>query len=158
MLQIGIILAIAWGAARAAAFLPDGAVIALFCRIPAHCAAFFYGASVEGCPPAFHACGITVEVGRSCAGLLAFTLLCGFSFPFFRRRWLWLWLPGCWGVLLFCNTLRLIAVAPLTALLIDAELMRFERLVHQMAGALFFLPLPAYLAWCLEHGGNSGNE
>ncbi len=160
MLQVAIIAALAWLASRAAFLLPESAVIALFCRIPAFFAAAFHGAALEGHPPFFEVGGITFEVGRSCAGILAFTLLCGFSAPLVsRHRFLWpVWLPGCWVTLLLCNAFRLIAVVPLTLFLADAGLMRFERLMHQTVGSFFFLPLPVYLAWRLQHRGDAGGK
>ncbi len=126
------------------ATLPDAAILALFCRVPAEVAAFYYAVPLDVKMLSFTARGVTLAVTRSCAAtdffaLVAATLL---TARILREGAGWrnlrapLDLLAAWGIALTVNSLRIIALIPVDTVFPKDH----APVVHLLAGVAFFLP------------------
>lgn len=130
------------------AVLPESAVLASFCRVPAEVAAFYYGVPLEVGTLSFAAKGVTLAVTRECAATDFFALvaaaLLAARISRGGRGWRQLvLLPFAWGVTLAVNSLRIIALVPVEAVFPKAH----APVVHLLAGVAFFLPAFAGAWW-----------
>ena len=132
-------------------FLPEQAVLASLCRVPAEVAAFYYGVPLNPETLSFTAKGVTLSVMRPCAAMDFFILVasalltprilredCGVS----RFRGM----PECllaWVITLAVNSLRIIALVPVDAFFPKDH----APVVHMLAGVAFFLPAFAGVWW-----------
>ena len=130
------------------AALPDSAILASFCRVPAVVAAFYYGVPIEAETLSFTARGVTLAVTRACAATDFFALVAAvlLAARILREGWTWrqlALLPIAWGITLAVNSLRIIALVP-----VDAAFPKDHApVVHLLAGVAFFLPAFAGVWW-----------
>ena len=130
------------------AALPESAILASFCRVPAEVAAFYYGAPLEIETLSFTVKGVTLAVTRACAATDFFSLVVAvlLTARILREGWRWrqlVLLPIAWGITLAVNSLRIIALVP-----VDAVFPRDHApVVHLLAGVAFFLPAFAGVWW-----------
>ena len=143
------------------AILPESAILASFCHVPAEIAAFYYGVSLEVGTLSFTAKGVTLAVTRACAATDFFSLVVavlltarilreGVSVRRFRDM---LDLLLAWGITLAVNSLRIIALVPVDAVFPKDH----APVVHLLAGVAFFLPVFAGVWWWM-FGRNLNTE
>ena len=130
------------------AFLPDSAILASFCRVPAEVAAFYYGVPLEAVTLSFTAQGVALAVTRACAATDFFALVAAvlLTARIMREGWRWrqlALLPIAWGITLVVNSLRIIALVPVDAVFPKDH----APIVHLLAGVAFFLPVFAGIWW-----------
>ena len=123
------------------AALPESAILASFCRVPAEVAAFYYGVPIETETLSFTARGVTLAVTRACAATDFFSLVVAvlLTARILREGWRWrqlVLLPIAWGITLAVNSLRIIALVPVDAVFPKDH----APVVHLLAGVAFFLP------------------
>ena len=128
------------------ALLPDSAVLASFCRVPATVAACYYGVPLESATLSFTARGVTLAVTRACAATDFFALVAAVLLTARTLRGGWrmrhlVALPVAWVITLAVNSLRIIALAPVDAVLPKDH----APVVHLLVGVAFFLPVFAYI-------------
>ena len=138
------------------AVLPESVILALFCRVPAEVAAFYYGVPLEAL--SFTARGVTLAVTRACAATDFFALVAAvlLAARILREGWTWrqlALLPIAWGVTLAVNSLRIIALVPVDAVFPKDH----APVVHLLAGVAFFLPAFAGV-WWWAFGRDSSTE
>lgn len=90
------------------AVLPDSAILASFCRVPAEVAAFYYDVPLEAEMLSFTARGVTLAVTRACAATDFFALVAAvlLTARILREGWRWrqlTLLPIAWGITLAIN-------------------------------------------------------
>lgn len=139
------------------AFLPDSAILASFCRVPAEVAAFYYGVALEAETLSFTAKGVTLAVTRACAATDFFALVAAvlLTARIMREGWRWrqlALLPIAWGITLAVNSLRIIALVPVDAVFPKDH----APIVHLLAGVAFFLPVFVVIWWYLFKEGRDG--
>ena len=140
------------------AALPDSAILASFCRVPAEVAGFYYGVPLETETLSFTARGVTLAVTRACAATDFFALVVAVLLTArilregWRLRQLAL-LPIAWGITLAVNSLRIIALVPVDAVFPKDH----APVVHLLAGVAFFLPTFAGVWWWM-FGRNLNTE
>lgn len=136
-------------------FLPHDLVRTLFCAIPAHMAAFYYGVPLRQGDLAFRALGVSLVVAPSCAGL-DFFVLCSSMLVIAlwsrRRVFVMLALPAAYLLTLMLNTLRLIALIPVERVFPKNDV----PIIHLLVGVIFFLPVLCCL-WYTLWGKDSPN-
>lgn len=73
------------------AALPESAILASFCRVPAEVAAFYYGVPLEVEALSFTAKGVTLAVTRACAATDFFALVAAvlLTAQILREGWRW---------------------------------------------------------------------
>ena len=130
------------------AALPESAILASFCRVPAEVAAFYYGVPIETETLSFTARGVTLAVTRACAATDFFSLVVAvlLTARILREGWRWrqlVLLPIAWGITLAVNSLRIIALVPVDAVFPKDH----APVVHLLAGVAFFLPAFAGVWW-----------
>ena len=140
------------------AVLPESVILALFCRVPAEVAAFYYGVPIETETLSFTARGVTLAVTRACAATDFFALVAAvlLAARILREGWTWrqlALLPIAWGVTLAVNSLRIIALVPVDAVFPKDH----APVVHLLAGVAFFLPAFAGV-WWWAFGRDSSTE
>ena len=130
--------------------MPESAVLAQFCRVPAEIAAFYYGVPLDVGTLSFTARGVTLAVTRACAATDFFALLAA---TFLTARILregvrvgdrlrdLLDLLLAWVITLAVNSLRIIALVPVDALFPKDH----APIVHLFVGVVFFLPVFAFV-------------
>lgn len=138
-------LAVTFLAKLAVSLLADGFVKTAFCLPPAHAAAFYYGVPLDAETVTYAAHGVCVEVSRACAATDFFSLVCGllaakaFCMRGGRKGLLLAAvagiLPAAYAVTLAANTLRLIALVPIDAVLPRSDV----PVIHLCGGAVVFL-------------------
>ena len=144
-----VIFAAACGAMKLIlAGLPESVVLALFCRVPAEIAAFYYGVPLEAETLSFAAKGVTLAVTRACAATDFFALVAAvlLTARILREGWKLrhlVQLPIAWGMTLAVNSLRIIALVPVDAVFPKDH----APMVHLLAGVAFFLPVFAGVWW-----------
>lgn len=148
MKRIGIFAAWCGVLKLSLAVLPDSAILALFCRVPAEVAAFYYGVPLKMVTLSFTAKGVTLAVTRACAATDFFALVAAvlLTARILREGWRWrqlVLLPIAWGVTLAVNSLRIIALVPIDAVFPKDH----APVVHLLAGVAFFLPAFAGVWW-----------
>ena len=131
------------------AALPESAILASFCRVPADVAAFYYGVPLETETLSFTARGVTLAVTRACAATDFFALVAAvlLTARILREGWGWrqlALLPIAWGITLAVNSLRIIALVPVDSVFPKDH----APVVHLLAGVAFFLPAFAGIWWC----------
>ena len=140
------------------AVLPEPAILASFCRVPAEVAAFYYGVPLEAEMLSFTARGVTLAVTRACAATDFFSLVVAvlLTARILREGWRWrqlVLLPIAWGITLAVNSLRIIALVPVDAVFPKDH----APVVHLLAGVAFFLP--AFVGvWWWAFGRNLNTE
>ena len=134
---------------------PESVICGLFCAVPAHIAAFYYGVPLDS-GLAFTAKGVTLAVTSACAATDFFALIAATRLAacFLRGGVRWTGFGACtwwravreillaWGVTLVVNSLRIIALVPVDALFPKDH----APIVHLLVGVAFFLPVFA-LIW-----------
>ena len=130
------------------AALPDSAILASFCRVPAEVAAFYYGVPLGTEALSFTAKGVTLVVTRACAATDFFALVAAvlLTARILREGWRWrqlALLPIAWVITLVVNSLRIIALVPVDAVFPKDH----APVVHLLAGVAFFLPAFAGVWW-----------
>lgn len=121
-------------------WMPDAWMMPLFCRLPATCAAFWFGVPLDPTSLTYVVNDVPFEMARSCSGEGFFSI--AFSLLLWRKpKWCWAAFP----LTLILNSLRAILTATLTLTLHGS---RFESLVHLTAGAVIFI-CTLYLLWFL---------
>ena len=130
------------------ATLPDSAIRASLCQVPAEVAAFYYGVPLETETLSFTAKGVTLAVTRACAATDFFALVAAvlLSARILSEGWRWrqlVLLPIAWGITLAVNSLRIIALVPVDAVFPKDH----APVVHLLAGIAFFLPAFAGVWW-----------
>ena len=140
------------------AFLPDSAILASFCRVPAEVAAFYYGVPLEAVTLSFTAQGVALAVTRACAATDFFALVAAvlLTARILREGWRWrqlALLPIAWGITLAVNSLRIIALVPVDAVFPKGH----APVVHLLAGVAFFLPVFVGVWWWM-FGRNLNTE
>ena len=130
------------------AVLPESAIFASFCRVPAEVAAFYYGVPLEAEALSFTARGVTLAVTRACAATDFFALIAAvlLTARILREGWGWrqlALLPIAWVITLAVNSLRIIALVPVDAVFPKDH----APVVHLLAGVAFFLPAFAGVWW-----------
>ena len=126
------------------AVLPEPAILASFCRVPAEVAAFYYGVPLEAETLSFTARGVTLAVTRACAATDFFALIAAVLLTArilregvgVRRLGDTLDLLLAWAITLMVNSLRIIALVPVDAVFPKDH----APIVHLLAGVAFFLP------------------
>ena len=132
-------------------FVPESAVLAQFCRVPAEVAAFYYGVPLDVGTLTFTARGVTLAVTRACAATDFYVLVAsvfltarimreGVGVANRLRDLLDLLLA--WVITLAVNSLRIIALVPVDAVFPKDH----APIVHLLVGVAFFLPVFA-LIW-----------
>ena len=121
--------------------VPEAAVLAAFCRVPAEVAAFYYGVPLEAETLSFTAHGVSLAVTRACAATDFFALVCAtlVTARILRKAWgvrFVLDLVFAWALTLAVNSLRIIALVPVDALFPKTH----APIIHLLAGVAFFLP------------------
>ena len=140
------------------AALPESAILASFCRVPAEVAAFYYGMPIETETLSFTARGVTLAVTRACAATDFFALVAAvlLTARILREGWRWrqlALLPIAWGITLAVNSLRIIALVPVDAVFPKDH----APVVHLLAGVAFFLPAFTGVWWWM-FGRNLNTE
>ena len=130
------------------AALPESAILASFCRVPAEVAAFYYGVPIETETLSFTARGVTLAVTRACAATDFFSLVVAvlLTARILREGWRWrqlVLLPIAWGITLAVNSFRIVALVPVDAVFPKDH----APVVHLLAGVAFFLPAFAGVWW-----------
>ena len=130
------------------AALPDSAIRASFCRVPAEVAAFYYGMPLEMETLSFTAKGVTLAVTWACAATDFFALVAAvlLTARILSEGWRWrqlALLPIAWGITLAVNSLRIIALVPVDSVFPKDH----APVVHLLAGVAFFLPAFAGVWW-----------
>ena len=141
------------------AALPESAILASFCRVPAEVAAFYYGVPIETETLSFTARGVTLAVTRACAATDFFSLVVAvlLTARILREGWRWrqlVLLPIAWGTTLAVNSLRIIALVPVDAVFPKDH----APVVHLLAGVAFFLPAFAGIWWYSFNRDYYGNH
>ena len=141
------------------AVLPEPAILASFCRVPAEVAAFYYGVPLEVGPLSFTAKGVTLAVTRACAATDFFALVAAalLTARILRKGWGWrqlVLLPIAWGITLAVNSLRIVALVPVDAVFPKDH----APVVHLLAGVAFFLPAFAGVWWWAFNRDLYGNH
>ena len=158
MRRIAIFAALCGVLKLSLAVLPDSAVLASFCRVPAEAAAFYYGVPLAPETLSFTAHGVTLAVTRACAAIDFFALVAAvlLTARILRKGWGWrqlALLPIAWGITLAINSLRIIALVPVDAVFPKDH----APVVHLLAGVAFFLPAFAGVWWWM-FGRNLNTE
>ena len=142
------------------AMLSDSAVLALFCRVPAEVAAFYYGVPLESGTLSFTAHGVTLAVTRACAAADFFALVAAvlLTARMVRRSSVVIRAASglffAWIITLAVNSLRIIALVPVDALFPKDHM----PIVHLLAGVAFFLPAFAGIWYCSCKEDRKENE
>ena len=135
------------------AMLSDSVILALFCRVPAEVAAFYYGVPVDSGTLSFTAHGVTLAVTRACAAADFFALVAAVLLTARMARKMPVvgrviraasGLFFAWIITLAVNSLRIIALVPVDALFPKDHM----PIVHLLAGVAFFLPAFAGIWYC----------
>lgn len=126
--------------------LPDDLICRVFAAIPAHAAAFYWGAPLGAADLSFTVRDVTLVVARSCAAADFFSMLSALLVWFAIRRRFCPWLRvACglagigvaWCVTILANTVRLIALVPME----QAFPKEYFPSVHLAVGVFIFLPI-----------------
>ena len=141
------------------AALPESAILASFCRVPAEVAAFYYGVPLEVEALSFTAKGVTLAVTRACAATDFFALVAAvlLTAQILREGWRWqqlVQLPIAWAITLAVNSLRIVALVPVDAVFPKDH----APVVHLLAGVAFFLPAFAGVWWHSFNRVSYGNH
>ena len=141
------------------AALPESAILASFCRVPAEVAAFYYGVPLEVEALSFTAKGVTLAVTRACAATDFFALVAAvlLTAQILREGWRWqqlVQLPIAWAITLAVNSLRIVALVPVDAVFPKDH----APVVHLLAGVAFFLPAFAGVWWYSFNRVSYGNH
>ena len=137
------------------AALPESAILASFCRVPAEVAAFYYGVPIETETLSFTARGVTLAVTLACAATDFFAMVVAalLTARILSEGWRWrllALLPIAWGITLAVNSLRIIALVPVDAVFPKDH----APVVHLLAGVVFFLPAFAGVWWWMFGRGS----
>ena len=141
------------------AALPESAILALFCRVPAEVAAFYYGVPLETETLSFTARGVTLAVTLACAATDFFAMVAAvlLTARILREGWRWrqlVLLPIAWVVTLAVNSLRIVALVPVDAVFPKDH----APVVHLLAGVAFFLPAFVGVWWYSFNRVSYGNH